>query len=102
MRQIKFYLSNKAEYIFDIDIAEAILDSEDQIIKIYDINGDWTGAMIKKAHIINTKYDVDATRQLNTEIQKLPEMTKKEAKELQDKKIELLKKYRPKSIPPKK
>ncbi len=91
-------MSNKAEYVFDDDIAEAILDSEDQLVKIVDENGRWTGETLNKAHIINTKFDVDETRQLNKEIPKLPKMSKKEEKEMLDTRKKMLLKYKPKFL----
>lgn len=62
MKIIKIILSNKKEFRFPEDIAEAILDSEEQIIKITDENGKWTGESLNKAHIAHTEVDWQETR----------------------------------------
>ena len=86
-------MSNKAEYLFEEDVAEAILESDQQLIKILDEDGKWSGETMNKAHIINTKVDYDATKYDN-QIE-APQLTKKEQDELNIKKKALLEKYRP-------
>ncbi len=86
-------MSNKAEYLFDEDVAEAILESSNQLIKILDENGNWSGETMNKAHIINTKVDFDAMKYEN-QIE-APELSQKEQDEIDAKRRELLIKYRP-------
>lgn len=65
MKAIRFYMSNKEEFLFDEETAEMILDQQNQIVRIADENGKWTGQSVNKAHIICTKIDWGETRHLN-------------------------------------
>jgi hypothetical protein len=68
------------------EIAEAILDSEGQLLKIPDDDGGWSVKSINKAHIVSTDYDNEKERseaeneRMNTKELEAPKMTKEEQK----------------------
>lgn len=66
MKKIRFFLSNKKEFLFDDIAAQAILDSQDQLVKIVK-GGEWTGETLNKAHIIHTEVDKTETRRAITD-----------------------------------
>lgn len=95
MKAIKFYMSNKEEFVFDEIMAEAIIDSANQIVKIEDANGKWTGQTLNKAHIILTKPDWEETKHLERKEDNLMlEEPEKDTNQIKD----FLEKYRPESI----
>lgn len=63
-------MSNKVEFVFDIDIAEDILSAKEQLVKILNEKSKWDGQMINKAHIICTKLDLDATKEEEVRIER--------------------------------
>lgn len=63
MKQVRFYMANKKEYLFDEETAEMILDQEEQIVRLADKDGKWTGESLNKAHLVCTDVDWIETRQ---------------------------------------
>jgi len=62
MKFIKFVMSKGNPITLPVDIAEKLIDSEGQMIKIAGSPGKWSGKTINKAHIISTDVDVDRER----------------------------------------
>ena len=56
---IKFTMSKGTPITLSIKQAEKLIDSEDQLFKIPDQNGEWMGQTINKAHIVSTDRDTD-------------------------------------------
>ena len=56
-KQVKINFRDKTSITLDLEVAEAILDSKDQLIKIYDTEGVWTGQSINKSEIVGTSRD---------------------------------------------
>jgi hypothetical protein len=56
-RHIRFEMSNRTSFTLPRDKAEAIMASPQQLIRVTDENGEWTGEVINKAHIVDTKPD---------------------------------------------
>ena len=76
-RFIKFTMSDGPHFTLPEAIAQRILDSAQQMIKVTDQNGKWTGQTINKAHIISTDRDRDAERDFNLQnVRQLPEPEK--------------------------
>lgn len=74
MRWIKIVLRNKKEFSFPEYKVEAILNSNDQLVRIYNKRNEWTGVTINKADIEYTEVDLDATRHWKMKHEpKLPE-----------------------------
>jgi len=90
---VKIRFRDKTSLTVDIEIAEAILDSKEQLIKIYDSEGVWTGQTINKADILGTDRDFEDERResAKSEVKRLegPVLTPERMKEL-------LQKYKPK------
>jgi hypothetical protein len=62
---VRFFMRNKKHDItLPFDMAETILDSKDQLIKVI-IDGKWTGITINKSEIISTDHDFDKERERN-------------------------------------
>lgn len=60
MKYIKFFMRDKR---LDISLsmaqAERVIDSPNQLVKITDDNGNWTGVTLNKAEIRGTDHDFD-------------------------------------------
>lgn len=95
-RWIKFVMSSGAPISIRKEIAEAILDSEGQLLKIPDDDGEWSGKTINKAHIVSTDYDFDKERsEAEKERMKTPKLeAPKMSEEQRKKQIESLNKIR--------
>lgn len=52
---ITFHMSNKETFTLARAQAEALIDSAAQIVKVTHPDGEWTGEIINKAHIVDTK-----------------------------------------------
>lgn len=89
-RWIKFTMSTGSPISIREEIAEAILDSEGQLLKIPDDDGRWSGKTINKAHIVSTDYDFDKERseaekeRMNTPKLEAPKMTEAQRKKQVD------------------
>ena len=59
---IKFVMSKGDPITLPMELAEKLIDKESQLLKIPDKNGNWTGQVINKAHIISTDHDTDKER----------------------------------------
>ena len=59
---IKFVMSKGDPITLPMELAEKLIDKENQLLKIPDKNGKWTGQIINKAHIISTDHDTDRER----------------------------------------
>lgn len=57
MKYIKFTMSKGDEITVSFEKAERLLASPDQLVKITDENGEWTGEVLNKAHIVSSKRD---------------------------------------------
>ena len=67
---IKFVLT-KGEITVDEEQAKNILRSEQQLIPIKDLDGNWTYETINKAYIIRTHKDYEKMRWYNVEQEKI-------------------------------
>ena len=65
MKFIKFIMSTKSVWTFPEDETKKILASPNQLYPVKEIDGQWRGRTINKAHIIETNFDLDAERQWN-------------------------------------
>lgn len=63
MKYIKFNMSKGNSVTLPENKAEAVLESKEQVIQIYDESGNWTGKTINKAFIISTEIDVETTNE---------------------------------------
>lgn len=61
-RYIKFVMSKGDPIVVEKELAEALLNSEGQVLMIPAADGSWTGKTINKAHIVSTDYDLDRER----------------------------------------
>jgi len=87
MKWIKIVLRGGKEFSFPDFKVIAILEAEDQLVRIHDKDKEWTGVTINKADISYTEYDADRTRQWKRENEpKLQEVTM--GRELTRKEIE--------------
>lgn len=62
MKFVRFTLRDKSEYTFPMDKAGRILDSQQQLVKITEENGEWDGTSINKADVVKTERDFKAER----------------------------------------
>lgn len=62
MKWIKFTLSKGDPITLPIDVAERLINSDGQLMKIPDADGSWSGKLINKAHIVATDLDKDRMR----------------------------------------
>jgi len=85
MKFIKFIMSQKGlEFTVSEETAEEILTSPQQLVPVKDLNGNWTGETINKAHIIATERDRFEEKdwwQKNTQKLEEPKKKTKEDKE---------------------
>lgn len=65
MNWIKIVLRTGKDFSFPDYKVLAILESEEQLVRVHNKKGEWTGATINKADISYTEYDGDRTRQWN-------------------------------------
>lgn len=49
--------------LLPIEKAEKVLDSDQQIIKITDEQGNWTGQTLNKSFLVSTDVDIQASRE---------------------------------------
>jgi hypothetical protein len=74
MKFIKFILTRGEPVTLSEEKAKAVLASKDPLVAITDDNGEWTGEMLHKAHIVQTVRDFEAERDWRREhTAKLPE-----------------------------
>ena len=59
MRYIKFVMAKGENITLPYEKAQQVLSSPQQVVRILDENGNWTGTTINKAHIICTKEDLE-------------------------------------------
>ncbi len=73
-KYVKFYMRNKALNVtLPFEQAERVIDSPNQIVKLLDKQGNWTGDTINKAEIVGTTRDSDEERHANYNEKQLPE-----------------------------
>jgi hypothetical protein len=71
MKNIKFIMSKGENLLLPYEQAKKVLESPNQINRVLDENGEWTGMIINKAHIIYTQEENTSRKDLK--IKKLPE-----------------------------
>ena len=90
---VKIKFRDKTSITMPLEEVEAILNSKEQIIMLYDGEGKWTGRTVNKSEIIGTDRDFYEESRENSkgEVKALgePNMTK-------ERRIELFTKFRPK------
>lgn len=59
---VKFKFRDKTTQTFSLEEAEAIMSSKDQIVMLYDMQGNWTGKSINKSEILGTERDYHEER----------------------------------------
>jgi len=59
---IKFVMSKGDPITLPIELAEKLINDENQLLKIPDKDMNWSGQTINKAHIISTDHDTDKER----------------------------------------
>lgn len=70
-KYIRFFMRNrKHDITLPMDQAERVLDSREQLVKIYDEQNKWTGITINKAEIISTDHDFDKEKDEQWKIMK--------------------------------
>jgi hypothetical protein len=62
MKYVKFTLSKGDPITLPIDVAERLINSDGQLMKIPEPDGTWSGKLINKAHIVSTELDKDKMR----------------------------------------
>lgn len=62
MKYVKFTLSKGDPITLPIEVAERLINSDGQLMKIPDADGTWSGKLINKAHIVSTDLDKDKMR----------------------------------------
>jgi hypothetical protein len=62
MKYVKFTLSKGDPITLPIEIAERLINSDGQLMKIPETDGSWSGKLINKAHIVSTDLDKDRMR----------------------------------------
>lgn len=62
MKYVKFTLSKGDPITLPIDVAERLINSDGQLMKIPESDGTWSGKLINKAHIVATDLDKDRMR----------------------------------------
>lgn len=81
--------------LLPLEKAEKVLDSDQQIIKITDEQGNWTGQTLNKSFLVSTDVDVPATNAENMksgrEHKYLPDQNERGTKSM----LEVLEKNRP-------
>lgn len=89
---IKFTLSKGDPITLEKELAERLIDSEGQLMKIPDPDGSWSGKLINKAHIVSTDEDRDRTRlEAEKARQFIPKLNEPEPTPEQKKKVEEIK-----------
>lgn len=84
MNFIKIVLRTGKDFTFSEEKALAILESEEQLIRVYDA-GKWTGTTINKADISYTEWDKEKTRDWNRK--HTPELPEPETDKLSQEEI---------------
>lgn len=87
-------MSDGPHFVLQEDLAMRIIDSAQQMIKVTDREGKWTGQTINKAHIISTDRDRDAERDWHrSNARQLPEgkeiITPEQQKRMEKKRKEI-------------
>ena len=103
---VKFVMTNGFITV-DEEQAKAILRSENQLVPIKDLKGQWTYETLNKAYIIRTQLDYEKIREWNNEKRRQEEkrkiaeenarllaMSPEERKALEEKEIEMRKKMK--------
>jgi hypothetical protein len=99
MKIIKFVMSKGETISLPEDKALKVIDSESQMVKITDNEGNWTGEVINKSFLVCTIFDREATREVMKELKM--EKNYKEISAPREEIIpiyELLNKYKPQNI----
>jgi hypothetical protein len=97
MRFIKIALRGGKEFSFPDYKVNAVLNSQEQLVRVTNKKGEWTGTTINKADIQYTEYDPFATREWKLEHEKtnaLPEGGELEQEEIRKKIKEVGKKLK--------
>lgn len=89
MKLVRVKFRDKTSVVMDFEQAEEILNSNQQLIMLYDSEGNWTGQSINKSEIIGTERDLHEERRdsSNQPVKELPEpeLSLEERKKLLDK-----------------
>jgi len=92
---VRFRFRDKTVKTFPIEQAEQILNSERQLVMLYDEEGKWTGQTINKGEILGTDRDFEEERietsRKDVTLLSEPNMTNERRKEL-------LERYKPKKV----
>lgn len=92
MKLVRIKFRDKTSIVMEMDQAEEILSSNQQLVMLYDDKGVWTGQSINKSEIIGTDRDFNEER---------IELSNKDVKALtepilsQEERKRLLEKYKP-------
>lgn len=85
---IRFSFRNKKQNItLPIEMAEVIIDSKEQLVKLYDKDGNWTGVTINKAEITGTDHDFEMEQMENRIVDPARLLAEKEPNEAEKEKI---------------
>lgn len=63
MKIIRFSMSKGDPILMPFDKAQKVLDSDKQIIKVSDEDGNWTGQTLNKSFLVSTDIDIPASRE---------------------------------------
>lgn len=89
MKLVRIKFRDKTSIVMEMEQAEEILSSNQQLVMLYDDKGVWTGQSINKSEIIGTDRDFYEERRetSNSEVEALPEpvLSQEERKKLLDK-----------------
>lgn len=90
MKYVSIYLRDKTRVTVTAEQAEAILNSQQQLIKINE-KGKWNGLAINKADIVRMDRDYDKERDERQEAKGIeaPKLTKEEKKRIEQKRKEI-------------
>lgn len=95
MKIIKLVMSKGDSISLPEEKAEAVIDSDAQIVKITDKDGKWTGETLNKSYLVSTMVDVDATKELVKELRMLENSQQLPAPENKEQIKKLIEEYRP-------
>lgn len=97
MRYVKIYMRKKDhDIVLTFEQAEKLFDSPQQLVKLSDKEGKWTGVVINKAEIITSNRDYEKEKQERYNPSQLPEpkLTPDQQREIDIKKAEIAKKLK--------
>ena len=88
-KKVKIRFRDKTTQTFSLEEAEQILNTEKQLVMLYDQEGKWTGQTINKGEILGTERDFETERietsKTGTKLLNEPILTRDRMRELLDK-----------------